>query len=78
MALGKHMEEEEALAVLKLSSYPEWPLLKNYLSRRYALEAKECMGQKEPYVIYRAQGAAVILEDIGKIEQKAKHLLEGE
>jgi hypothetical protein len=36
------------------------------------------MGQKEPYVIYRAQGAAVILEDIGKIEQKAKHLLEGE
>ncbi len=77
MALGKHFNKEEALAVLKLSSYPEWRLLQQFFNRRYVLEAKECMAQKELHSIYRGQGAAVAYEDLAKLGEKAKNYLEG-
>lgn len=77
MALGRHFDEEEALAILKLSGTPEWPLLQNYLSRRFILEAKECMKQKELHLIFRGQGASVAFDEMAKLGEKAKNFLEG-
>lgn len=77
MALGKHFEEDEALAVLKLTSQPEWKQVMAYLHRRFLLEARECIAHKELHMIYRAQGAATVFDEMGKLGNKAKNFLEG-
>jgi hypothetical protein len=77
MALGKHFEQDEALAVLKLTSQPEWKQLQVYLERRFIQEARECIAHKEPHMIYRSQGAATVFDEMGKLGNKAKNFLEG-
>ena len=75
MALGKHMEPEEAQAIMILSSKPEWALFKKYLSRLTVLTYKELGITKDDHRYY--QGMIEKLELLGKIETKAKNLLEG-
>lgn len=71
----KHLEHDEARAVLVLSQKPEWALFKEFIERNYIHTRNECESVKDDHRFY--QGKASELKDLATIEIKAKNILKG-
>jgi hypothetical protein len=71
----KHLEHEEARAVLILSQDPNWALFKEFIERNYIHARNECEQVKADHRFH--QGKASELREIATIEIKAKNILSG-
>ncbi len=73
--MGKHLEPEEARAILALSNDPNWQIFKAYIQRKYIIARNNCEGQKDDIRFF--QGNALELKELQTIEEKAKNILSG-
>jgi hypothetical protein len=73
--MGKHLESEEARAVLVLSNDPTWQIFKGYIQRKYIIARNDCEIQKDDHRFF--QGGALELKELQKIEEKAANILGG-
>ena len=73
--MGKHLEPEEARAVLVLSTDPNWQIFKGYLQRKYIIARNNCETQPNDHRFF--QGAALELKEMATIEDKAANILGG-
>ncbi len=71
--MNPHLTEEEARAVLSLSTTAHWSLLENYISRLHNIAVKECETAKEDHRYF--QGRALELSELTMITEKAKNIL---
>ncbi len=72
---GKHLEAEEARAVLALSTNPDWQIFKVYIQRKYILARNICETCSTDH--RHEQGKALELKELATIEDKAKNILSG-
>ena len=72
---GKHLEQEEARAVLQLSTNPNWQIFKTYILRKYIIARNRCETIKDDHRFY--QGMALELNELANIESKAANILDG-
>ncbi len=75
MGLGKHLELEEARAVLVLSTDPNWQIFKGYIQRKYIIARNNCETVKDDH--RHVQGGALELKELQTTEDKAKKILNG-
>ncbi len=73
--MGKHLEPDEARAVLLLSNDPNWQIFKGYIQRKYILARNNCETSPNDHRFY--QGNALELKELQIIEDKAKRILDG-
>ncbi len=73
--MGKHLEPEEARAVLKLSTDPQWQIFKGYLQRKYIIARNNCETQPNDHRFF--QGMALEAKELAIIEDKAANILGG-
>ena len=73
--MSRHLDQEEARAVLSLSVDPNWQIFKGYLRRLYIIARDRCETEKEDQRFY--QGGAYELKELDRIEDKAKNNLTG-
>ncbi len=72
---GKHLEQDEARAVLQLSTDPNWQIFKTYILRKYIIARNNCETSKDDHRFY--QGNALELKELATIEDKAANILDG-
>jgi len=72
---GKHLESEEARAILVLSNDPNWQMFKGYIQRKYIIARNNCETVKDDHRYY--QGMALELKELAMIEEKAANILGG-
>ncbi len=73
--MGKHLEAEEARAILVLSADPHWQIFKGYIQRKYIIARNSCENCKDDH--RHEQGKALELKELQTIEEKAKNILSG-
>jgi hypothetical protein len=73
--MGKHLELDEARAVLTLSTDPNWQIFKGYIQRKYIIARNNCETARDDHRFF--QGNALELKELQTIEDKAKNILEG-
>ncbi len=73
--MGKHLEAEEARAVLSLSTDPNWQIFKGYIQRKYIIARNNCETAPNDHRFF--QGGALELKELQTIEGKAKNILDG-
>ncbi len=73
--MGKHLEPEEARAVLALSTNQDWQIFKGYIQRKYIIARNTCETIKDDHRYF--QGGALELKELQTIEAKAKNILGG-
>lgn len=73
--MGKHLESEEARAVLALSTTPDWQIFKGYIQRKYIIARNTCETTPNDHRFH--QGGAFELKELQKIEDKAANILDG-
>ncbi len=73
--MGKHLESEEARAVLTLSTNPAWQIFKGYIQRKYIIARNNCETERDDHRFY--QGCALELKELQTIEDKAANILGG-
>jgi hypothetical protein len=73
--MGKHLEEEEARAVLMLSTDPNWQIYKAYIQRKYIVARNNCETTNRDHRFF--QGGALELKEMATIETKAANILGG-
>ncbi len=73
--MGKHLEEDEARAVLILSNDPNWQIFKGYIQRKYIIARNRCEDCRDDHRF--EQGKALELKELQTIEDKARNILEG-
>ncbi len=73
--MGKHLESEEARAILVLSTDPNWQIFKGYIQRKYIIARNNCENCAGDHRY--EQGKALELKDLNIIEDKAKNILSG-
>jgi hypothetical protein len=73
--MGKHLEEEEARAVLMLSTDPNWQIYKAYIQRKYIIARNNCETTNSDHRFF--QGGALELKEMATIETKAANILGG-
>ncbi len=75
MGLGRHLEMEEARAILVLSTDPNWQIFKGYIQRKYIIARNNCETVKDDHRF--DQGKALELKELQTIEDKARNILNG-
>jgi hypothetical protein len=73
--MGKHLEEEEARAILMLSTDPNWQIFKTYIQRKYIIARNNCETTNNDHRFF--QGGALELKELATIETKAANILGG-
>ncbi len=73
--MGKHLESEEARAILVLSNDPHWQIFKGYIMRKYIIARNNCETAMDDHRFH--QGGALELKELQKIEEKAANILGG-
>lgn len=73
--MHKHLEPEEAQAILTLSTDPNWQIFKGYIQRKYTIARNNCETCTEDHRFF--QGASMELKDLQRIEDKANNILNG-
>ncbi len=73
--MSKHLEPEEARAILILSTDQNWQIFKGYIQRKYIIARNNCENQKDDIRFF--QGNALELKELQTIEEKAKNILSG-
>ncbi len=73
--MGKHLEVEEARAVLVLSTDPNWQIFKGYIQRKYIIARNNCENCTTDH--RHEQGKALELKELQTIEEMAKNILSG-
>ncbi len=73
--MGRHLEEEEARAILVLSNDPNWQIFKGYIQRKYIISRDKCEKVKDDHRY--EQGKALELNELQTIEDKARNILSG-
>jgi hypothetical protein len=71
--MGRHLEEEEARAVLVLSTDPNWQIFKAYIQRKYIIARNNCETEIADHRFF--QGHALELKELANIETKAANIL---
>lgn len=74
--MSKHLEAEEARAVLALSTNPDWQIFKAYIQRKYIIARNNCETCRDDHRFF--QGNALELKELQTIEDKATKILSGE
>ncbi len=73
--MGKHLEQDEARAILVLSNDPNWQIFKGYLLRKYIIARNNCETTGTDHRFF--QGNALELKELATIEDKAANILDG-
>lgn len=73
--MGKHLEPEEARAILQLSTDPNWQIFKTYIHRKYIIARNNCETAGTDHRFF--QGNALELKELAIIEDKAANILDG-
>ncbi len=73
--MGKHLDVEEARAILQLSTDQNWQIFKGYIQRKYIIARNACEDCKDDHRF--EQGKAFELKELQKIEDKAANILGG-
>lgn len=73
--MSKHLDGDEARAILTLSTDPNWQMFKGYLRRLYLRARDSCESEMNDHRFF--QGAARELRELDRIEEKAKNILTG-
>jgi hypothetical protein len=73
--VGKHLEKEEALAILTLSKDQNWQIFKGYIQRKYIIAQNSCETALSDHRFF--QGNALELKELACIESKAANILGG-
>jgi hypothetical protein len=73
--MGKHLEQEEARAILQLSTNPDWQIFKGYIQRKYIIARNNCETVRDDHRF--EQGSALELKELQTIESKAANILGG-